>query len=223
MTAQDADRPVGRPAAVARAARERPRHGGSLAAVAGAWARPRNGGCRAALALLLAAAAGAGAAATDAPASTSGATAGSPSETTIASVWCSTLGKRISTSGREPVKLTAGVGSMQSTPAGARFPIPLAVTLTDAKSNPVPGVPVTFSAPPAGASGRFTTDTPDPDHHAHVSHPHTVEIKTNACGIAVAPPFTANDTQGGYIVKATVRHVRPAAFALVNEAPGQSQ
>jgi hypothetical protein len=55
-----------------------------------------------------------------------------------------------------------------------------------------------------------------------VSHPHTVEVSTDACGIAVAPAFTASDTQGGYIVKATVEHARPAAFALVNESPGQS-
>ena len=39
----------------------------------------------------------------------------------------------------------------------------------------------------------------------------------------MAPAFTADDKQGGYIVKATVKHARPAAFALVNEAPGQSQ
>ena len=53
-------------------------------------------------------------------------------------------------------------------------------------------------------------------------HADTVKVKTNACGIAVAPAFTANDTHGGYIVKATVGHARPAAFALVNEAPGQA-
>jgi hypothetical protein len=49
-----------------------------------------------------------------------------------------------------------------------------------------------------------------------------VKVKTDACGIAIAPAFTANDTQGGYIVKATVKHARPAAFALVNEVSGQS-
>jgi len=45
-----------------------------------------------------------------------------------------------------------------------------------------------------------------------------VKVRSGACGIAVAPAFAANDTQGGYIVEATVEHVRPVAFALVNEA-----
>ncbi len=49
----------------------------------------------------------------------------------------------------KPTKLTPGVGSTQSTPAGTPFPIRLAVTVTDAQKNPVPGALVTFSAPVA--------------------------------------------------------------------------
>jgi hypothetical protein len=128
----------------------------------------------------------------------------------------------------KPAKLTTGVGSTQSTPAGTRFPIRLAVTVTDAQKNLVPGALITFSAPRAGASGHFTVHARHPHHdranhhRARVSHPRTVRVRTDACGIAVAPAFTADDTHGGYIVKATVEHTRPAAFALVNEAPGQS-
>jgi protocatechuate 3,4-dioxygenase beta subunit len=123
----------------------------------------------------------------------------------------------------KPVKLTPGVGFTQSTPVGSAFPIGLAVTVTDAQNNPVPGSLVTFSAPAAGASGRFTVRVRDPRHgRARTSHPHTVKVKTNACGIAVAPTFTADDTRGGYIVKATVGRARPAAFALVNTGRGQS-
>jgi hypothetical protein len=123
----------------------------------------------------------------------------------------------------EPVKLTPGVGSTQSTLAGTPFPVSLAVTVTDAEKNPVSGAQITFSAPLAGASGRFTVLSRDPHHRrARVSHPYTVKVKTNVCGIAVAPAFTASHLPGGYIVKASVKHVRPAAFALVNEAPGQS-
>jgi protocatechuate 3,4-dioxygenase beta subunit len=122
-----------------------------------------------------------------------------------------------------PIRLATGVGSTQSTPAGAQFPIRLAVTVTDAEKNPVAGAQITFSAPRRGASGRFTVHAHDPRHHrSHVSHPYTVKVKANVCGIAVAPALTANDTRGGYIVKATVKHARPAAFALVNEAPGPS-
>jgi hypothetical protein len=124
----------------------------------------------------------------------------------------------------KPTKLTTGVGSTQSTTAGAPFPIRLAVTVTDAEKNPAPGARITFSAPTRGASGRFTPRSPGSRRRrAHVYYAHTVKVKTNACGIAVAPPFTANDTQGGYIVKATVKHARPAAFALVNVALGQPQ
>jgi hypothetical protein len=120
-----------------------------------------------------------------------------------------------------PTKLVPGVGATQSTLAGSAFPIRLAVTATDAQKNPVPGALITFSAPLAGAGGRFTVRARGPHHRARISHPHTVKVKTNACGIALAPAFSADDTQGGYIVKATVAHARPAAFALVNEGPRQ--
>ncbi|MGH2854549.1 MAG: hypothetical protein ACRDLF_10230, partial [Solirubrobacteraceae bacterium] len=141
-----------------------------------------------------------------------------------AGVWCSALDRRASLSPGEPVKLTTGVGSTQTTPAGAPFPIPLAVTVTDAMGNPVPGAPVTFSAPAAGASGRFAIRFRGSHRHrSRVAHLRAVRVKTNACGIAVAPSFTANRVRGGYVVKASAKPARPAAFALVNEAPGQSQ
>jgi hypothetical protein len=127
----------------------------------------------------------------------------------------------------KPAKLATGVGSTQFTIAGTPFPIRLAVTVTDAEKNPVPDAQVTFSAPTRGASGRFAGRSIGHSrgshyHRSHLSRPHTVEVKANACGIAVAPAFTANDIQGGYIVKASITYARPAAFALVNEAPGQS-
>jgi hypothetical protein len=183
-----------------------------------AWLRGLAGWARAAV-VVTAGAVAVLAAFAGAPAQAAGETGtpgGSPGAT---GVWCSTFGRRVSTSAGEPVKLTAGVGSTQSAPAGARFPIRLAVTVTDAEGNPVPGALVTFSAPLAGASGRFTVHSRDHSHRAPVSHPHTVKVETDACGIAVAPAFTADDTQGGYVVKAAVEHVRPAAFALVNIEP----
>ena len=120
----------------------------------------------------------------------------------------------------KPTKIAPGVGATQSTSAGAAFPIRLAVTVTDADKNPVPGALVTFSAPAAGAGGRFTLRSRGSHRHrSHVSYANTVRVKTSACGIAVAPPFTASREPGGYIVKASVKPARPAAFALVNEAP----
>ncbi len=122
----------------------------------------------------------------------------------------------------KPTKIAPGVGSTQSTPAGSAFPIALAVTVTDADKNPVPGALVTFSAP--AAAGRFTLRSHDSrHHHAHVSYARTVKVKTSGCGVAVAPAFTASRQPGGYIVKASAKPARSAAFALVNEAPGQSQ
>ena len=124
----------------------------------------------------------------------------------------------------KPAKIAPGVGSTQSTIVGTPFSIRLAVTVTDAQKNPVPGAQVTFSAPTRGASGRFTVHAHGSRHHrGRVSHPYTVRVKTSACGVAVAPPFTAGSRPGGYIVKAGAKPARPAAFALVNEAPGQSE
>lgn len=106
-----------------------------------------------------------------------------------------------------PAAITAGSASGETTPVGTRFPIPLAVTVTDADDNPVAGVVVTFRAPVRGPSGHFGTGT-----HARS----TVHVKTNSKGIAVAPVFTANGKPGGYVVTATTGGLR-AAFALINQ------
>ncbi len=123
----------------------------------------------------------------------------------------------------KPAKVAPGVGSTQSALTGSAFPIRLAVTVTDADKNPVPGALVTFSAPSAATSGRFALRSRGSSRHrARVSYSRTVKVKTGACGIAVAPPFTASAQPGGYIVKASAEPARPGAFALVNEAPSQS-
>ncbi len=122
-----------------------------------------------------------------------------------------------------PAKIAPGVGSTQAATAGAAFPIRLAVTVTDAHKNPVAGTLVTFSAPAGGPSGRFTLSSRGSHHHrTRLSHTRAVRVKTGACGIAVAPAFTAGGQPGGYVVEARARPARPAAFALVNEAPNQS-
>jgi hypothetical protein len=50
----------------------------------------------------------------------------------------------------------------------------------------------------------------------HSSRPRRVEVKTDACGVALAPTFTANRRAGGYVVVASIERMR-AVFALVNE------
>ena len=112
--------------------------------------------------------------------------------------------------------LTPGVAAEESTAAGARFAIPLALTVTDAEHNPVAGKFVTFTAPARGASGHFAVRIG----HDRWTHVGSVTVKTGACGVAVAPSFRANEHAGGYIVKATARAAKPAAFALVNRRHG---
>ena len=133
-----------------------------------------------------------------------------PSNGTGAAICPSTGFAPTSPPGR-PTTLTAGVGATQSAPAGARFPIRLAVTVTDAEGAPVPDALVSFAAPNRGPSGFFTIRSGGANVHLH-----RARMKTNACGIALAPAFTANHRAGGYVVVASVEHVK-AAFALVNE------
>jgi hypothetical protein len=105
----------------------------------------------------------------------------------------------------EATTVTAGAASGLSVRTGSRLPIRLAVTIGDAEQNPVAGALVLFAAPAQGPSGHFGAKR------------RVVRVKTNADGIAVAPPFTANGKPGGYIVTATVAGTRAhAAFALVN-------
>jgi hypothetical protein len=111
--------------------------------------------------------------------------------------------------GGKPSTITAGVAASEATRRGTRFAIRLAVTVTDALGNNVPGVLVTFTAPARGASGRFATR----------SHARTVAVPTDGRGVAVAPPFIANKKPGGYIVIARIPHGPRTAFALVNETP----
>jgi protocatechuate 3,4-dioxygenase beta subunit len=107
-----------------------------------------------------------------------------------------------------PSGITAGAADGQPATVGEHFPIPLAVTVIDKNGNPVAGATVTFTAPATKASGRFTV-------RRHTSR--IVRVRTNSKGIAVAPPFTANASEGGYAVTAGLRNssVR-TAFSLMN-------
>jgi hypothetical protein len=114
---------------------------------------------------------------------------------------------RLQTVAGRPASIAAGAASGQIAVTASRFGIPLSVTVSDANKNPVAGAVVRFTAPSAGASGRF---------RAHARR--VVWIRTNAAGIAVAPLLTANDTPGGYVLIARVAGTwLRTAFALVNE------
>jgi hypothetical protein len=141
---------------------------------------------------------------------------GPPSSTGAAS--CPSTGLAPATPAATPATLTAGIGATQSVPAGARFPIRLAVTVTGAEDAPVPDALVSFAAPDRGPSGFFTIRSGGAHVPAlHTYRSHLVEVRANACGVALAPIFTANHRAGGYVVVASVKGVK-AAFALVNEA-----
>jgi hypothetical protein len=106
-----------------------------------------------------------------------------------------------------PASVAVGAATDQSLAASSMLPLRLAVTVTDAKGNPVAGAVVVFTAPSSGPGGTFTA------HHRRV-----VRVKANGKGVAVAPPFTANGKTGGYAVTVRAGGVR-AAFALINTAP----
>jgi hypothetical protein len=116
-----------------------------------------------------------------------------------------------------PATISAGGASGQSTPVGSRFPIRLAVTVTDANANHVAGALVTFTAPAHGPSGRFSFRPRTRGQTADRRTSRIVRVKTNHNGVAIAPAFTANRKPGGYIVTAAVGG-RRTAFALVNRS-----
>ncbi len=107
-----------------------------------------------------------------------------------------------------PATITAGAGSSEQAVEGSRFPIPLAVTVSDKDGNAVSGAAVRFAAPARGPSGTFARRRS------------SVVVRTNSAGVAVAPSFVANKEAGGYVVRASVAHAGSAAFALVNAPAG---
>lgn len=106
--------------------------------------------------------------------------------------------------------IMAGAASGENAAPHTRFPVRLAVTVTDTSGNPVSGAIVTFRAPARGATGLFV--------HAGNRRTSVAHVRTNDYGIAIAPAFVANRKSGGYAVTATAGG-RRAAFALRNQAP----
>lgn len=104
--------------------------------------------------------------------------------------------------------ITATAGTSQSTTVGTLFPTILQAIVRDASSNPVSGVPVTFTSPLTGASATFNNDST------------TYTINTNASGIATATARANNTAGGPYTVNARVSGVStPATYSLTN-TPG---
>ena len=143
------------------------------------------------------------------PAFTAGGVAGMFAATATAATTTSTVHFALRNRAGRPAAITPGLAASETTHAGTRFSIALAVTVTDTFGNKVPGALVTFTAPAGGASGSFAAST----------HPRAIAVRTDSHGVAVAPSFIANTQAGGYVVIASVAHGPRTAFALVNEAP----
>ena len=147
-------------------------------------------------------------------------TAGSFTVTAAVSGTRSVAGITLHNVAARPAAVTAGAASGESTPLSWQFPVPLAVTVVDRYGNPVVGAAVEFTAPDGGATGHFAIARrrgPGSGTGAKTRTARAVSVRTNANGIAIAPPFTAGNTSGGYIVVATVeRSTARASFALVN-------
>jgi len=91
-------------------------------------------------------------------------------------------------------------GSGQSAGAGAAYPAPLRAVVRDPFQNPIPGVSVTFTALPGGATVTFSGDP---------------AVTTDASGIAVSPAMTASGVLGAFSVNAAVSGAsQPAVFTL---------
>jgi hypothetical protein len=98
--------------------------------------------------------------------------------------------------------IVATSGASQSVDVHKALPVDLQATVLDGSGNPLPGVRVTFEAPPRGPSGRFSSkDT----------------VITNGAGVATAPRFTANGIAGSYEVKGVASGITGSAvFKLTN-------
>jgi uncharacterized repeat protein (TIGR01451 family) len=104
------------------------------------------------------------------------------------------------------VSITSVAGTPQSAPVGTPYATPLRALVTNALGTPVPGLPVTFGLPVAGASA--TMDGPD-------------TVVTDSSGVATAPALTANSIQGSYSAIATAG-LRTTKFALTNTVSSQA-
>ena len=103
-----------------------------------------------------------------------------------------------------PAVVGATSGTPQTTPAGDAFGVPLVATVTDSAGNPIPGEQVFFTAPTSGASGTFAGAGT------------TLNVVTDANGVATTSALTANGTAGTFSVTATVAGLTPASFSLTN-------
>jgi hypothetical protein len=104
-----------------------------------------------------------------------------------------------------PFSLSVRSGTPQSTPVGEPFAQALTVTVGETGGNPVPNIPISFSAPSSGPSAILGSPT----------------VSTTLSGTA-SVTASANLIVGSYSITATATGVGPASFSLHNAAQTQT-
>jgi len=135
-----------------------------------------------------------------------------------------TATQTVSVSAGPAATIVAVAGSGQTATPGSTFAIALGAEVMDSFGNPIPAIPIIFTAPTTGASGTFAGGS------------NSVTINTLSTGISTATAFTANSTAGQYtvtaamvapqvtiktsVVRAGAPPLNPASFTLTNAASG---
>jgi YVTN family beta-propeller protein len=101
-----------------------------------------------------------------------------------------------------PASLSIVQGNLQTTTVNTAVPVLPAVVVRDASGNPVPGVPVTFSAGGGGANGAVTGASP----------------MTDASGVATVGTWTLDRLVGADTLIASAAGVPPVAFTATGVA-----
>ncbi len=100
-------------------------------------------------------------------------------------------------------------GDRQTAITGTAYGAPLKAAVRDLYGNPMSGIPVTFTAPPSGASLSFAG---------------TATVNTDLSGMATSPSMTANTTAGAVVVKADAPNAAGLAeFTLTNVLPSANK
>jgi hypothetical protein len=144
---------------------------------------------------------------------TTGTSSTTPTTTGTTSTTPTTTGTTSTTTPTcRPNDLKLVAGSPQTTRVGSAFATNLQVTLANKSgctlTGSLGGVSVTFTAPSSGASGTFAS-----------TGSNAATVGTDATGVASAPTFTANDSEGDYEVRAESRY-GSVTFQLSNTATG---
>ena len=101
------------------------------------------------------------------------------------------------------ISASAAAGTPQSGIVNSLYDTRLQLLVQNIGAQPLPGAPVTFTAPASGAGGTFAGGGTQ------------ASTVTNAAGLATAPAFTANGALGAFNVVATAG-IRTVNYALTN-------